>query len=60
MSDVLRRLLWAVVLVAAAASPALAQGTSSSISGIVLDTAGGAIPGASVVITSDATPSTGK
>jgi hypothetical protein len=55
MSDVLRRLLWAAVLVAAAASPAFPQGTSSSISGVVIDTAGGAIPGASVVVTSDAT-----
>ena len=55
MSDVLRRLLGAAVLVAAAATPTFAQGTSSSISGVVLDTAGGAIPGASVVVASDAT-----
>ena len=55
MKDVLRRLLMAAVLVAAGASFALAQGTSSSISGVVVDSAGGAIPGASVVISSDAT-----
>ena len=55
MQDVFRRLLMAAVLVAAAASAALAQGTSSSISGVVIDSAGGAIPGASVIVTSDAT-----
>jgi hypothetical protein len=55
MSDVLRRLLYAAVVSAAAASSAVAQGTSSSISGTVVDTAGGAVPGASVLITADAT-----
>ena len=44
MSDVLRRLLSAAILLAAVASSAFAQGTSSSISGGVLDTAGGESP----------------
>jgi hypothetical protein len=57
MNDVLRRLLLAGVLLAVAASSVLAQGASgsSSISGVVVDTAGGAIPGASVVVANAAT-----
>src|SRR5215471_2585558 len=54
--DVRRLLLSAAILVIPAA-PVLAQGASgsSSISGTVVDTAGGAIPGATVVVSSDAT-----
>src|SRR5262245_27726563 len=54
---VLRRLLHAAVILAISTAPAFAQGASgsSSISGTVVDTAGGAIPGASVVVTSNAT-----
>lgn len=57
MKDVFRRLLVAGVILAATAATVLAQGasSSSSISGLVVDTAGGAIPGASVVVASDAT-----
>jgi len=56
MRDVFRRLLLTAVILAAAAASVLAQGaSSSSISGLVLDTAGGSIPGASVVVASDAT-----
>ena len=57
MGDVLRRLLLAGVLLTVTASSALAQGASgsSSISGLVVDTAGGAIPGASVVVANAAT-----
>src|SRR5687767_11478803 len=55
MSQLFTRLLSAAVVIAITAWSASAQGTSSSISGVVLDTAGGAIPGASVVVTSDAT-----
>ena len=54
MRDVVMRLFLAGVILAATASSALAQG-ASSISGLVVDTAGGAIPGASVVVASDAT-----
>jgi hypothetical protein len=57
MKDRFVRLLLAIVMLAATVAPAFAQGASgsSSISGIVVDTAGGAIPGASVVVASDAT-----
>jgi hypothetical protein len=54
MRDVLTRLFLAGVILAATASAVLAQG-SSSISGLVVDTAGGAIPGAAVVVASDTT-----
>src|SRR5262245_985085 len=57
MDLVLRRLLLAAVILTTSAAPALAQGASgsSSISGTVVDSAGGAIPGATVVATSDST-----
>ena len=55
MSDVLRRLLSAAVLVVVAASPALAQGTSSSISGSSSTRRAAPFPGATVVVTSNAT-----
>jgi hypothetical protein len=47
--------LMAALVLPSTASSVLAQGTSGSISGVVLDAAGGAIPGASVVVASDAT-----
>ena len=57
MKDVCRRLLLAGMVLAISAASVLAQGASgsSSISGLVVDTAGGAIPGASVVVESTAT-----
>ena len=55
MRDVFAALLVAALLLPSTPSTVLAQGTSSSISGVVLDAAGGAIPGATVVVTSDAT-----
>jgi hypothetical protein len=57
MKDVCRRLLVAGVILAISAATALAQGASgsSSISGLVVDSAGGAIPGASVVVESTST-----
>lgn len=57
MKDRFMRLLLAIVMLAATAAPTFAQGASgnSSISGVVVDTAGGAIPGAAVVVASDAT-----
>ena len=51
-----RRLILTVVLVCLTATGASAQGgATSSVSGVVKDTAGGVIPGASVVVTSNAT-----
>ena len=57
MKDRFMRLLLVIAMLAATSAPAFAQGASgsSSISGVVVDTAGGAIPGASVVVASDAT-----
>jgi len=55
MTEVFRRLLSVAAILAVTVVPAVGQGTSSSISGVVVDTAGGNIPGASVVVTSDAT-----
>jgi hypothetical protein len=50
------RVLLAVALLIGFAAPAFAQGgVTSSISGVVQDTAGGVIPGATVVVTSNAT-----
>jgi hypothetical protein len=54
MRDVFMRLLLTGVALAATAAPAFAQG-ASSIAGVVVDTAGGAIPGANVVVASDST-----
>jgi hypothetical protein len=49
-----RQLLAALALAAVAAVPAFAQGTTtSSITGSVTDSAGGVVPGATVVITTD-------
>ena len=39
-----------LALIASAGAPAFAQGANASITGTVLDTAGGAIPGAAVVV----------
>jgi hypothetical protein len=50
----LLRLSTAVLLAALAAVPAFAQGPTSSLSGTVLDSAGGAIPGATVVVKNEA------
>src|SRR5688500_3665395 len=47
---VLRTLLCALVAVSAAITPAFAQGTPASLSGVVTDTAGGVVPGATVVV----------
>src|SRR5687767_2853689 len=48
-------LLAVALLLPSATSSVLAQGTSGSISGVVLDSAGGAIPGATVVVASTTT-----
>ena len=50
-----RRLLWAAVLVLVSSTSGFAQGASQSLSGVVVDTAGGVIPGASVVVVNKAT-----
>jgi hypothetical protein len=50
-----RRLLSAVVLVLVSAAAGFAQGSSQSLSGVVVDAAGGVIPGASVVVLNNAT-----
>lgn len=53
------RLLLALVLAAAAAVPALAQGTAAtSLAGTVVDTGGGVIPGVTVVVKNNATGAT--
>ena len=50
------RLLLTAVVLALAASPALAQGSAtSSITGVVVDVSGGVIPGASIVVKSEST-----
>lgn len=55
MRRILARLCILALLVIASSAIAFAQaGTTSSISGVVLDSAGGAIPGAPVVVKSDA------
>jgi hypothetical protein len=55
MTHSLRRLALACVLLAVAAVPAFAQGSSTStITGTVADSGGGVIPGATVVVTNDA------
>ena len=50
-----RRLLLAVVLVLVSSTLGFAQGASQSLSGVVVDAAGGVIPGASVVVLNNAT-----
>ena len=50
-----RILLCALAVVCAAAPPVLAQGNPTSLSGVVTDTAGGVVPGASVVVKNAAT-----
>ena len=50
-----RRLLLAVVLVLVSSTSGFAQGASQSLSGVVVDAAGGVIPGASVVVLNKAT-----
>jgi hypothetical protein len=50
-----RRLLLAVVLVLVSSATGFAQGASQSLSGVVVDAAGGVIPGASVVVRNNAT-----
>jgi len=49
------RFLSLALILVSSVSPVLAQGASGSISGTVVDTAGGGIPGATVVVASDAT-----
>ena len=52
----LRRLVWAVALVAAAHSLAYAQGgTTSTITGVAVDKDGGVVPGATVTVKNTAT-----
>jgi Carboxypeptidase regulatory-like domain/TonB dependent receptor-like, beta-barrel len=55
MNVVLRRFRFLAAVLTITSASAFAQGTSSSISGTVVDSGGGAIPGASVVVTSNAT-----
>src|SRR5262245_48325217 len=56
MKHGLQRLVWMVVCLLIAASPAYAQGSgSSALSGIVVDSGGGVIPGATVVVKNNAT-----
>ena len=50
----LTKLCLVMSLVLLPAGPLLAQGSNSSISGTVVDSGGGAIPGAAVVVTSEA------
>src|SRR5688572_33229810 len=46
----LRTLLCALMAISATFTPAFAQGTAASLSGVVTDTAGGVVPGATVVV----------
>jgi Carboxypeptidase regulatory-like domain/TonB-dependent Receptor Plug Domain len=50
-----RRLLLAVALVLVSSTSGFAQGASQSLNGVVVDAAGGVIPGASVVVLNKAT-----
>lgn len=52
---VLRIVLCALVAISASIAPAFAQGSASSLSGVVTDTAGGVVPGATVVVKNTAT-----
>src|SRR5687767_15283074 len=47
---VVRTLLCALLAIFAPFTPAFAQGTAASLSGVVTDTAGGVVPGATVVV----------
>ena len=51
----LRIVLCALVAISASIAPAFAQGSASSLSGVVTDTAGGVVPGATVVVKNTAT-----
>ena len=53
-TSLLVRLSLACALIAAASTPALTQTTTSSISGTVVDSAGGSVPGAAVVVKNEA------
>ena len=53
-----RRLLLAVVFLLVSSAPGFPQGASQSLSGVVVDPAGGVIPGASVVVKNNATGET--
>src|SRR5688500_5272846 len=46
----LRTLLCALMAISATITPAFAQGTTASLSGVVTDTAGGVVPGATVIV----------
>jgi hypothetical protein len=50
-----RTLMCALVAIFASTTPAFAQGTAASLSGVVTDTAGGVVPGASVIVKNVAT-----
>ncbi len=53
------RVLCALALLALSSTPALAQGSAnSSLAGVVLDTAGGVVPGATITVKNNATSST--
>lgn len=55
------RVLCALALLALASTPALAQGSAnSSLAGVVLDTAGGVVPGATITVKNNATSSTSR
>jgi hypothetical protein len=53
-----RRLFLAVVFLLVASAPGFPQGASQSLSGVVVDSAGGVIPGAAVRVRNDATGET--
>ena len=55
MRHVVTRVLLSVAFLLHLTALAYAQGASSSITGVVTDTAGGVVPGATVVVTSNAT-----
>jgi Carboxypeptidase regulatory-like domain/TonB-dependent Receptor Plug Domain len=48
-------LVWCVCLVAVSAATAWAQGTTSRVTGVVTDSTGGAVPGATVTLTNEGT-----
>ena len=51
----LRALLTVLMVTAASTAPALAQGTTSRVTGMVADSSGGRIPGATVTLTNEGT-----